>query len=145
MLLLIMWNLKQWYKWTYLKKQKKSQRHRKQIRLLLLLLLSHFNRVWLCATRRGQPTRLPHPWESPGKNTGVGCHFLLQCMKLKSEREVAQSCPTLSDPTDCSLSGSSIHGIFQEKVNMATRGQGKDNLGDWVWYIYVTIHKIDKL
>ena len=47
---------------------------------------------------RQQPTGLPHPWDSPGKNTGVGCHFLLQCMKVKSERKVAQSCPTLSDP-----------------------------------------------
>ena len=50
---------------------------------------------------RWQPTRLPCPWDSPGKNTGVGCHFLLQCMKVKSESEVAQSCPTPSDPTDC--------------------------------------------
>ena len=65
---------------------------------------------------RRQPTRLPHPWDSPGKNTGVDCHFLLQCMKVKSEREVAQSCPTLSDPMDCSLSGSSVHGIFQARV-----------------------------
>ena len=65
---------------------------------------------------RRQPTRLPHPWNSPGKNTGVGCHFLLQCMKVKSESEVAQSCPTLSDPMDCSLPGSSIHGIFQARV-----------------------------
>ena len=63
-----------------------------------------------------QPTRLPRPWDSPGKNTGVGCHFLLQCMKVKSESEVAQSCPTLSDPMDCSLPGSSIHGIFQARV-----------------------------
>ena len=58
----------------------------------------------------------PRPWDSPGKNTGVGCHFLLQCMKVKSEREVAQSCPTLSDLMDCSLPGSSIHGIFQAIV-----------------------------
>ena len=65
---------------------------------------------------RWQPTRLPRPWDSPGKNTGVGCHFLLQCMKGKSEREVAQSCLTLSDPMDCSLTGSSIHGIFQARV-----------------------------
>ena len=63
-----------------------------------------------------QPTRLLHPWDSPGKNTGVGCHFLFQCMKVKSEREFAQSCPTLSDPMDCSLPGSSIHGTFQAKV-----------------------------
>ena len=65
---------------------------------------------------RWQPTRLPCPWDSPGKNTGVGCHFLFQCMKGKSESEVAQSCPTLSDPMDCSLPGSSIHGIFQAGV-----------------------------
>ena len=65
---------------------------------------------------RRQPTRLPHPLDSPGKNTGVGCHFLLQCMKVKRESEVTQSCPTLSNPTDCSLSGSSIHGIFQARV-----------------------------
>ena len=62
------------------------------------------------------PTRLPHPWDSPGKNTGVGCHFLLQCMKVKSESEVTQSCPTLSDLMDCSLPGSSVHGIFQARV-----------------------------
>ena len=65
---------------------------------------------------RWQPTRLPHPWDSPGKNTGVGCHFLLQCMKVKSESEVAQSCPTLRDPMDCSLLGSSVHGIFQARA-----------------------------
>ena len=58
----------------------------------------------------------PPSWDSPGKNTGVGCHFLLQCMKVKSESEVAQSCPTLSDPMDCNLPGSSIHGIFQARV-----------------------------
>ena len=65
---------------------------------------------------RWQPTRLPCLWDSPGKNTGVGCHFLLQCMKVKSKIEVAQSCPTLSDPLDCSLPGSSSHGIFQARV-----------------------------
>ena len=65
---------------------------------------------------RQQPTRLPLPWDSPGKNTGVGCHFLLQCMKVKSESEVAQLCPTLNDPMDCSPPGSSIHGIFQARV-----------------------------
>ena len=65
---------------------------------------------------RQQPTRLPRPWDSPGKNTGVGCHFLLQCMKVKSESEVAQSCLTLSDPMDCSPPDSSIHGIFQARV-----------------------------
>ena len=65
---------------------------------------------------RRQPTRLPRPRGSPGKITGVGCHFLLQCAKVKSESEVAQPCPTLSDPTDCSPPGSSIHGIFQATV-----------------------------
>ena len=65
---------------------------------------------------RRQPTRLPRPWDSPGKNTGVRCHFLLQCMKMESESEVAQLCLTLSNPMDCSLPGSSIHGIFQARV-----------------------------
>ena len=62
------------------------------------------------------PTRLLHPWDSPGKNTGVGCHFLPQCRKVKSESEVAQSCPTLSDPMDYRPPGSSIHGILQARV-----------------------------
>ena len=65
---------------------------------------------------RWQPTRLPCPWDSPGKNTGVGCHFLLQCMKVKNESEVVQSCLTPNDPMDCSAPGSSIHGIFQARV-----------------------------
>ena len=65
---------------------------------------------------RWQPTRLPRPWISPGKNTGEGCHFLLQCMKVKRESDVAQSCLTLHDPMDCSPPGSSIHGIFQAKL-----------------------------
>ena len=71
------------------------------------------NSVW---SHRRQPTRLPCPWDSPGKNTGVGCHFLLQCMEVKSESEAAQSCPTPSDPMDCSLPGSSVHRIFQTRV-----------------------------
>ena len=65
---------------------------------------------------RRQPTRLPRPWDSPGKNTGVGCRFLLQCMKVKREREVAQSYPTLRDPMDCSPPGPSFHGILQARV-----------------------------
>ena len=65
---------------------------------------------------RCQPIRLPHSWDSLGKNTGMGCHFLLQCMKVKSQSEVTQSCPTLSDPMDCSLPGSSIYGIFEARV-----------------------------
>ena len=64
---------------------------------------------------RRQPTRLLRPWDIPGKNTGVGCHCLLQCMKEKSENEVAQSCPTFCDPMDCSPPGSSVHGIFPGK------------------------------
>ena len=87
-----------------------------QARTSLLLLLSHSvvsDSVW---PYRRQPTRLPRPWDSPGKNIGVGCHFLLQCMKVKSENEVAQSYPTPSNPMDCSLPGSSVHGIFQARV-----------------------------
>ena len=64
---------------------------------------------------RRQPIRILCPWDSPGKNTGVGCHFLLQCMNVENESEVAQSCLTLHDPMDCSLPGSSIHGIFQAR------------------------------
>ena len=66
--------------------------------------------------QRRQATRLPRPWDSPGKNTGVGCHFLLQCMKVKSESEVAQSCPTPNNRMDCSPPGSSVHGSFQARV-----------------------------
>ena len=86
------------------------------IKILLLLPLSHVSRVRLCATPQTAAHQAPRPWDSPGKNTGVGCHFLLQCMKVKSESEVAKSCPTLSDPMDCSLPGSSAHGIFQARV-----------------------------
>ena len=70
----------------------------------------------LCNPIDGSPSGSPHPWDSPGKNTEVGCHFLLQCMKMKSESEVTHSYPTLSNPMDCSLPGSSIHGIFQARV-----------------------------
>ena len=73
----------------------------------------------LCDPKDGSPLAagwLPRPWDSPGKNTGVGCHFLLQCMKVKSESEVAQSYLTLCDPMDCSPPGSSVHGIFQVRV-----------------------------
>src|SRR5574340_190164 len=83
----------------------------------MLLLLSRFSRVRLCAA----PETAAHQahrgaWDSPGKNTGVGCHFLLQCIRVKSESKVAQSCRTPSDPMDCSLPGSSVHGIFQARV-----------------------------
>ena len=83
---------------------------------LLLLLLSRFSCVQLCATPKTAAHQAPRTWDSPGKNTGVSGHFLLQCMKVKSESEVAQSCLTLSNPMDCSLPGSSIHGIFQTRV-----------------------------
>ena len=84
--------------------------------LELLLLLSRFSHVRLYATPQTAAHQAPPSLEFSGKNTGVGCHFLLQCMKVKSESEVAQSCPTLRDPMDCSLRGSSVHGIFQARV-----------------------------
>ena len=83
--------------------------------LLLLLLLSRFSRVRLCATHRWQPTSLPSPWDSPGNNTGVGCHFLLQCMKVESESEVAQSCLTLSDPLDCACQAPPSMGFSRQE------------------------------
>ena len=70
----------------------------------------------LCDPRDGSPRGAPRPWDSPGQNTGVGCHFLLQCVRVKSESEVIQLCPTLGDPMDCSPPGSSVHGIFQARV-----------------------------
>ena len=79
-------------------------------------MLSHFSRVWLCATPKTAAHQAPRPWDSPYKNTGVGYHFLLQCMQEKSESEVAHSCPTLSNPMDCSPPGSSVLGIFQARV-----------------------------
>ena len=84
--------------------------------MLLLLLLSRFSRVRLCETLWTAAYQAPRPWDSPGKNTGVGCHFFLQCMKVKSESEVTQLCLTLRDPVDCSLPDSSVHGIFQARV-----------------------------
>ena len=83
---------------------------------LLLLLLHHFSCVRLCMTPQRQPTRILCPQDSPGKITGVGCHFLLQSMKVKSESEVTQSCLTPRNPMDCSLQGSSVHGIFQARI-----------------------------
>ena len=88
--------------------------------ILITTLLRHAKSLQSCPTLRdpidGSPPGSRCPWDSPGKNTGVGCHFLLQCMKVKSESEVAQSCPTLSDPMDCSPPGSSVPGIFQARV-----------------------------
>ena len=95
---------------------------------------------------RQQPTRLPHPWDSSGKNTGVGCHFLLQCMKVKSQSEVAQLCPTLSDPMDCSLTGSSVHGIFQARVLEwgAIAFSGISSHGSYLFLFFLHIkHYID--
>ena len=89
---------------------------------------------------RRQPTRLPRPWDPPGKNTGVGYHFLLQCMKVKSESEVAQSCPTLSDPMDCSLPGSSIHGIFQARILEL----GAITFSEYI-YIYMYVYETKSL
>ena len=89
---------------------------------------------------RWQPTTLPRPWDSPGKNTGVGCHFLLQCRKVKSESEVSQLCPTLSDPMDCSLQGSSVHGFFQARV-LEWGAIAFSTIDEWIkklWYIYTT-------
>ena len=112
----------QWHKPTsvqssYINQLLQRQCHQHGFSLLyLLLLLSCFSRVQPAQPHRRQPTRLCRPWDSPGKNTGMGCHFLLQCMKVKSESEVAQSCPTCSNPIDCSLWGSSVHGIFQARV-----------------------------
>ena len=90
---------------------------------LLFLIIGYVRNCYVTSVvsdsvrpQRQQPTRLPCPWDSPGKNTGVGCHFLLQCFKVKSESEVAQSCPTLSNPMDCSIPGSSVHGISQARV-----------------------------
>ena len=105
-----------WMKLEPIIQSEVSQKETHQYSMLLLLLLSRFSCVRLCATHRQKPTRFPCPWDSPGKNTGVGCHFLLQSMKVKSESEVAQLCLSLCDPMDCSLPGSSIHGIFQARV-----------------------------
>ena len=101
-------------------------------------MLSHFSRVRLCVTPQMAATRLPHPWDSQGKNTGVGCHFLLQCIKVKSQSEVAQLYPTLSDPMDCSLPGSSIHGIFQARV----LEWGAIAFSDYQAYIPTNIHRV---
>ena len=104
--------------------------------LLLLLLLHRFSRVRLCATPGTAARQAPHPWGSPGKNTGVGCQFLLQCMKVKRESEVTQLCLIRSNPVDCSLPASSIHGIFQARVL------------EWgaiaFSHIHTTIYEIDK-
>ena len=109
---------------------------------------------------RQQPTRLPCPWDSPGKNTGVGCHFPLQCMRVKSESEVTQSCPTLRNPMDRSPPGSSIHGIFQARVlewgaiAFSHKGQEeaikvtKMRVNEWMtrdWMNFVCILKMDHL
>ena len=87
----------------------------KKLCYYLRLLLSRFSRVWLCVTPQTMAHQAPRPWNSPGKNTGVGCHFPLQCMKVKRESEVAQSCPTLRTPMDCSLPGSSSMGFSRQE------------------------------
>ena len=99
--------------------------------------------VW---PHRRQPIRFPHPWDSPGKNTGMGCHFLLQCMKVKSESEVAQSCTTLSDPMDHSLPGSSIHVIFQARVlewdAIAFSMTNLDSIKKQRHYLLTKVHRV---
>ena len=88
-----------------------------------------------------QPTRLPHPWDSPGKNTGVGCHFFLQCMKVKSESEVTQSCPDFCSPMDCSPQGSSAHGIFQARMLeqvAISYSRGSSQPRDWTYIFSVS-------
>ena len=92
-----------------------ERRHQSNPVLLTATAKSLQSCLTLCDPRDGSPPG-SCPWDSPGKNTGVGCHFLLQCMKVKSESEVTQSSPTSSDPMDCSLPGSSVHGIFQARV-----------------------------
>ena len=107
------------------------------IYMRLLLLLNRFSRVRLCGTPETAAHQAPCPWDSPGKNTGVGCYFLLQCMKVKSESEVTQSCPTLSDPMDCSLPGSSVLGIFQAGVQEYWSGVPLPSLIYICMYIYM--------
>ena len=96
-------------------------RERSQLHQIIAALKDDHSVIRMTVTNsvkphRWQPTRLPRPWDSPGKNSGMSCHFLLQCMKVKRESEVAQSCLTPSDPMDCSLPGSSVHGISQARV-----------------------------
>ena len=90
---------------------------------------------------RWDPTRLSHPWDSPGKNTEGSCHFLLQCIKVKTEGEISQSCLTLSDPMDCSLSGSSVHGIFQARV---LEWVTSDFSVTWLQPLYTTLQQFLK-
>ena len=91
-------------------------KHKLESRLQAAAAKSLQSCLTLCDPIDGSPGGSPHPWDCPGKNTGVGCHFLFQCRKVKSESEVAQSYPTLSDPMDCSPPGSSVHGICQARV-----------------------------
>ena len=97
-------------------KKGKVQKNHTVIQRMLRLLLSRFSHVRLCVTPQTAAHQAPPSLGFSRKNTGVGCHFLLQCMKVNSETEVAQSCLTLCDPVDCSLPGSSVHGIFQARV-----------------------------
>ena len=109
--------LMRWMKLEPIIQSEVSQKEKHQYSmLLLLLLLSRFSRVRLCVTPETAAHQAPHPWDFPGKNTGVGCHFLLQCMKVKSESKVAQSCPIVSDPMDSSPPGSPIHGTLQARA-----------------------------
>ena len=84
--------------------------------IILANLLSRFSLVRLCVTPWMAAHQAPPFLGFSRQEHWLGCHFLLQCVKVKSESEVAQSCPTLRNPTDCSLPGSSVHGIFQARV-----------------------------
>ena len=108
--------LMRWMKLEPIIQSEVNQKEKHHIQYAAAKLLQSCPTWWdpIDGSPRGTPP--PRPGESPGKNTGVGCHFLLQCMKVKSESEVAQSCLTLRDPMDCSPPGSSVHGIFQAKV-----------------------------
>ena len=93
-------------------------------------------------SHRQKPTRLPCPWDSPGKNIGVGFHFHLQYMKVKSAREVAQSCLTLSDPMDCSLPGSSVHGIFHARVLQWVATALSKCSHCWLYYLWHNLQSL---
>ena len=115
--------------------------------ILLLLLLSHFSHVRLCATPQTAAHQAPRPWDSPGKNTGVGCHFLLQCMKVKSEREVAQSCPTLATSWTAAFQAPPSMGFSRQKywsgvplLSPLSHTNFHILLQQSSLYIYVSIH-----
>ena len=129
------WKKKTWYRQAYFQSRNRDTEVENKLWIKGAAVMSDSVRP-----HRWQPTRFPCPWDSPGKNTGVGCHCLLQCMKVKSEREVTQSCPTLSHPMDYSPRGSSIHGIFQVRVSewgAITNGVRRGRMN---WEIGIDMH-----